>query len=63
MRRPRLRATPRTAAQREDCLLKALREFKSGKRTGGGVTAMADVVDPLGDDELRELAHFISHLP
>ena len=55
-------ATARTANQREDYLLKALREFKAGKRTGGGVAAMADVVYPLGDDELRALAHFMAHL-
>ena len=54
-------ATPRLAGQREDYLLKALREFKSGARTGGGVASMADVVYPLGDDELRALAHFTSH--
>ena len=56
-------ATPRTAAQREDYLVKALREFKAGARTGGGVAAMADVVYPLVDDQLRALAHFMAHLP
>ena len=56
-------ATPRTAAQREDYLVKALREFKAGARTGGGVAAMADVVYPLADDQLRALAHFMAHLP
>lgn len=56
-------ATPRTAAQREDYLYKALSEFKAGTRTGGGVAAMADVVYPLVDEQLRALAHFMSHLP
>jgi cytochrome c553 len=56
-------ATPRLAAQREDYLLKALREFKAGTRTGGGVAAMADVVYPLSDDELRALAHWVALLP
>ena len=56
------KAAPRTAAQREDYLLKALREFKAGTRTGGGVASMADVVYPLSDDELRALAHFMSNL-
>lgn len=56
-------ATPRSAAQREDCLLKSLRDLKAGTLTGGGVAAMADAVDPLGDDELRAVAHFMSHLP
>lgn len=56
-------ATPRTAQQREDYLLKSLRDFKSGARVGGGVAAMADVVQPLGDEQLRLLAHFMAHLP
>jgi cytochrome c553 len=56
-----VQATPRIANQREDYLLKALRDFKAGTRTGGGVAAMADVVYPLGDDELRALAYFIGH--
>ncbi len=53
-------ATARIAAQREDYLLKALRDFKGGRRVGGGVAAMADVVYPLGDDDLRALAHFLA---
>ena len=57
-----VQATPRTANQREDYLLKALREFKAGQRTGGGVAAMADVVYPLNDDQLRALAHYLAHL-
>jgi len=56
-------ATARLAAQREDYLLKALRDFKAGRRVGGGVAAMADVVYPLVDDDLRALAHFLAHLP
>jgi cytochrome c553 len=58
-----VQATPRLAYQREDYLLKALREFKAGQRVGGGVAAMADVVYPLTDDDLRALAHYLSHLP
>ncbi len=56
-------ATPRLAAQREDYLLKALREFKAGTRVGGGVAAMADVVQPLNDADLKALAHFMAHFP
>ena len=56
-------ATPRLAQQRDDYLLKALHDFKSGARVGGGVAAMADVVQPLGDEQLRALAHFMAHLP
>jgi cytochrome c553 len=53
-------ATPRLAAQREDYLLKSLRDFKSGTRRGGGVAAMPDVVYRLGDDDFRALAHFLA---
>ena len=56
-------ATARLAAQREDCLLKALRDFKSGARTGGGMAAMADVVYPLADGDLPALAHLLAHWP
>lgn len=56
-------ATARVAWQREDYLLKALRDFKSGQRIGGGVAAMADVVQPLRDEDLQAVAHFLAHLP
>ena len=56
-------ATPRLAGQREDYLLKALRDFKAGTRVGGGVAAMADVVQPLSDADLKALAHFMAHFP
>jgi cytochrome c553 len=55
-------ATPRIAGQREDYLLKALRDFKAGRRIGGGVAAMADVVYPLNDDDLRALARFLAQV-
>ena len=53
-------ATARLAAQREDYLLKALRDFKAGVRSGGGVAAMADAVYPLADNDLRALSHFLA---
>jgi cytochrome c553 len=56
-------ATARLASQREDYLLKALRDFKAGRRVGGGVAAMADAVYPLADDDLRALAHFLARQP
>jgi cytochrome c553 len=55
-------ATPRLAGQREAYLLKALRDFKSGARRGGGIAAMPDAVYPLSDEGLRALAHFLSRL-
>lgn len=53
---------PRLAAQREAYLLKSLRDFKSGKRRGGGVGAMSDAVYPLSDAGLQALAHYLSRL-
>jgi cytochrome c553 len=56
-------AAARTAGQREDYLLAALRAYKSGARTGSGVAAMPDAVYRLVDEQLQALAHFLSHLP
>jgi cytochrome c553 len=53
---------PRLAHQREDYLLKAMREYKSGARIGYA-GAMATELQGLSDDDLRELAYFFSHLP
>jgi cytochrome c553 len=53
---------PRLAAQREDYLLKALRDYKSGARVGYEPT-MLDVVRPLDDGQLQDLAHLLAHTP
>jgi cytochrome c553 len=55
-------ATARLAGQREDALLKALRDFKSGARTGGGVASMPDAVEPLSDADLVALAHYLARV-
>ena len=51
----------RLAAQREDYLLKALRDYKSGVRAGGSQAVMADVAYPLSDEEIEALAHYLAH--
>jgi cytochrome c553 len=48
---------PRIAGQREDYLLKALREYKNNTRPGYDAS-MGDVVQPLREEDLRELAYF-----
>jgi cytochrome c553 len=53
-------AIARIAHQREDYLLKALRDFHEGRRTGGGIAAMPDAVYPLSDADLQALAHYFS---
>jgi cytochrome c553 len=55
------KAVARLAAQREDYLLKALRDYKSGQRVGGGQAAMADVAYSLSDEEIEALAHYLAH--
>jgi cytochrome c553 len=48
---------PRLAGQREDFLVKALREYKTNVRAGYDAS-MADVVQPITDAEILDLAYF-----
>jgi cytochrome c553 len=50
---------PRLAGQREDYLLKTLREYKSGARHGYDAS-MADVVQPISDADFVDLAYYIA---
>jgi cytochrome c553 len=50
---------PRISAQREDYLLKSLRGYKSGERLGYD-PAMGEVMRGLSDDNIVDLAHFLS---
>ena len=52
---------PRLAGQREDYLLKALREYKSNERAGYDA-AMANVVQPMKDEEFVDLAYYLARL-
>jgi cytochrome c553 len=52
---------PRLRNQREDYLLKTLREYKSQKRTGYDA-AMLEVLVPLSDPDLVDLAHYLAHV-
>lgn len=56
------KAVARIAGQREEYLVKALQDYKTGARSGGGVAAMADVAYPLSEEEITALAHYLSHL-
>ncbi len=51
---------PRLAHQREDYLLKAMREYKSGARIGYAGAMSVELRD-LTDDDLVALAHYLSH--
>jgi cytochrome c553 len=50
---------PRIAAQREDYLLKTMREYKSNARRGYDAS-MAEALQPVSDEEIATLAYFIS---
>jgi cytochrome c553 len=50
---------PRIAAQREDYLLKTMREYKSNARRGYDAT-MAEALQPVSDEEIAALAYFIA---
>ena len=52
---------PRLTDQREDYLLKTLREYKSGARRGYDAT-MAEVLQPLDDAQLIEFAYYLARL-
>jgi cytochrome c553 len=56
------KAVARVAGQREEYLVKALHDYKSGVRAGGGMAAMADVAYPLHEEEIEALAHYLAHL-
>ena len=56
------KAVARLAGQREEYLVKALHDFKSGQRSGGAGAAMAEVAYPLSEEEITALAHYLAHL-
>ncbi len=52
---------PRIAAQREDYLLKTLREYKANTRRGYDA-AMSDVLHSVSDEQVADLAYFLARL-
>ena len=53
---------PRIAGQREDFLLKTMREYKGNVRPGYDAS-MADVLQPITDAEILDLAYFAARQP
>jgi cytochrome c553 len=53
---------PRLAGQREDYLVKALREYKNNTRRGYD-SAMAEVLYAISDEQLLDLAYFLARFP
>jgi cytochrome c553 len=56
------KAVARIAGQREDYLVKALHDYKSSVRSGGGMAAMAEIAYQLSEEEIVALAHYLAHL-
>jgi cytochrome c553 len=54
------RAAARLSGQREDVMVKALHDFKSGKRVGSGVASMADVTYELSDADMDALSRYMA---
>ena len=52
---------PRLAGQREDYLARAMREYKNNTRRGYDAS-MADVLYPISDEQILDLAYFLSRL-
>jgi len=52
---------PRIAGQREDYLLKTLREYRSNTRHGYEPT-MAEVLAPLSDEQIADLAYYLTRV-
>jgi cytochrome c553 len=52
---------PRIAGQREDYLVKSLRDYKTGARPGYD-PAMASVVQPLKDEDFATLAYYVARV-
>jgi cytochrome c553 len=50
------------AGQREEYLVKALHDYKSGVRSGGAGATMSDVAYPLSEEEIVALAHYLAQL-
>ena len=54
------RAAARLSSQREDVMVRALHDFKAGKRVGSGVASMADVTYELNDFDMEALSHYMA---
>jgi cytochrome c553 len=52
---------PRLANQREDYLLKAMRDYRGNRRIGYGSATMPEELAGLGDADLADIAHYLAH--
>lgn len=54
---------PRLAGQREDYLVKAMRDFRQNVRRGRGQAVMVELVSTLTENDIKLLAEYLSRLP
>ena len=54
---------PRLANQREDYLLKAMRDYQGGRRIGYGSATMPEELAGLTDANLADISHYLAQLP
>lgn len=52
---------PRLAGQREDYLIKAMKDYRD-RRRGGPDTTMIEIMTGTPDEDIQALAHFLAHL-
>jgi cytochrome c553 len=55
-----LQAAPRLAGQREEYIVKALKDFRSGGRPSMGLAAMTEVAAHMSDENIDAVAHFLA---
>ena len=53
---------PRIASQREDFLIKTMKEYKTNTRRGYD-GSMAEVLQPVSEAEIHDLAYYIARQP
>lgn len=55
-----LQAAPRLAGQREEYLVKSLKDFRSSGRPSMGLAAMNEVAAHMSDENIEAVAHYLS---
>jgi cytochrome c553 len=58
-----MQAAPRLAGQREEYLVKALKDFRAGVRPSTGLAAMTEVAAHMSDENIEAVAHFLARQP
>ena len=57
---PLVAGVPILSGQRSDYLAMSLRAYRDGRRTGGGASVMALIVEDLSDEDIEEIAQWFA---